>query len=210
MLFFRYTNTRQFDMPRRALQCLEIILKGAYQQNHLKNGVRAGRSFYMPPNGRPQYLGDCFELWYGLFQATVLGDIPYLNVDILHKAFPKRYDSLVDLLNDIERECSRNRFPVNAFDKMKQHLNGLDVIYTAPWTGVRKIYKFMEFGEKPEKHFFKDDTNQSISVANYFQSRNYSIRYRDYPCVILGIRRIAVPMECCSLSDRQVFSYKKH
>ncbi|KAG4066624.1 hypothetical protein HA402_007260 [Bradysia odoriphaga] len=41
-----YTSMRQFDAPLRAMQMLEIVLKSPFWN---KNGVQAGRSFYMCP-----------------------------------------------------------------------------------------------------------------------------------------------------------------
>lgn len=189
-------------MPRRALQCVEIILKGAFQQAHLANGLQTKRSFFPPQPDRREYLGDFFELWLGLFQSTVLGYNPYLNVDIIHKAFPKRYESLARLYEDIQRE-SRND-PIRA---LKSHLSGLDVIYTTPGNaGARRIYKFMDVLDTPDKVFFNDENGQRMSIAQYFTQKNYRINNPRLPCVKIGsaIRSISVPMEHCALSDRQV------
>lgn len=201
---YRYHSTRQYDMPKRALQCIEIILKGAYQQRHLEMGIQAARSFYMPPRTR-EYLGDFFELWLSLFQSTVLGSQIYLNVDVAHKAFPERYASLVDLLNQIEREykCDQRY----ALDDMRSHLSGLDVIYKTPGNaGQMRVYKFFGLVGTPVQERFTDANGREVTVAAYFREQNYPINYPNLPCVKLGntIKSITVPMEHCSLSDRQV------
>lgn len=191
-------------MPKRALQCIEIILKGAYQQQHLEMGVQAARSFYLRP-AKPEYLGDFFELWLGLFQSTVLGSQIYLNVDVAHKAFPERYGSLVNLLEQIQKEwhCDLR----NATNAMQSHLSGLDVIYKTPGNaGSKRVYKFLQLAGTPSQERFKDANGRELSVATYFNEQNYPINRPDLPCVKLGnsIKSITVPMEHCSLSDRQV------
>lgn len=212
-LFFvynRYQQTRQFDIPKRALQVLEVVLKGAYQQDHLRNGVSAARSFYLP-NNKPEYLGDYFELWLGLFQSTVLGYSPYLNVDIAHKAFPKRYASLAHLVEDIKNESRNVRDERSLNDELRKHLKGLDLVYVTPGNAnLKKIYKFLDLDRKPSEVRFKDDQNdgKETTVADYFKKRNFTIRYPDLPCVKIGssVKSISVPMEHCELPGNQVSS----
>lgn len=191
-------------MPKKALQCIEIILKGAYQQKHLEMGIQAARSFYLPAAKR-EYLGDFFELWLGLFQSTVLGAQIYLNVDVAHKAFPERYSSLLDLLKQIQQE--RRTDERHAIADMEQHLSGLDVIYKTPGNaGNMRVYKFMGLVGTPSQERFKDMNGRELTVAAYFQEQNFPITRPQLPCVKLGntIKSITVPMEHCSLSDRQV------
>lgn len=204
LFFYSYQSTRQYDIPKRALQCIEIILKGAYQQKHLEMGIQAARSFYLPSQQR-EYLGDFFELWLGLFQSTVLGSQIYVNVDVAHKAFPERYDSLLNLLQQIqkERHCDQR----NAIEQMQSHLSGMDVIYKTPGNaGKKRVYKFMGLVGNPNQERFTDQSGRQTTVAAYFSEQKYPISCPDLPCVKLGntIKSIVVPMEHCSLSDRQV------
>lgn len=191
-------------MPKRALQCIEIILKGVYQQKHLEMGIQAARSFYLPPD-KPVYLGDFFELWLGLFQSTVLGSQIYLNVDVTHKAFPERYASLVHLLEQIQKE--QNCDQRNALHYMQSHLYGLDVIYKTPGdAGKKRVHKFMALVGQPNEERFKDCNGRELTVASYFAELKYPINCPNLPCVKLGntIKSITVPMEHCSLSSSQV------
>lgn len=191
-------------MPKRALQCIEIILKGAYQQKHLEMGIQVARSFYIPSEKR-EYLTDFFELWLGLFQSTVLGSNIYLNVDVAHKAFPKRYDSLVQLVQQIEKELNFKRS--EALTYLERHLAGMNLIYKTPGDGGKKrVYKFLKLGGTPNQEQFKDAEGRKFTVAEYFKEKNYNITQPNLPCVKVGnsIRSIAVPMEFCSLSDCQV------
>lgn len=192
------------------MQCIEVILKGAFQQKHLTMGIQAARSFYLPPPpNKRQYLGDFFELWLGLFQSTVLGSNIYLNVDVAHKAFPERYDSLVDMLNKMTEEyrCDVR----SAINSMKRHLSGMDVVYKTPnREGTKRIYKFMDLVGAADRERFKDKDGRQFTVAEYFKTQNYLISRPDLPCVQLGnsIKSIVVPMEHCSLPDRQAINRK--
>lgn len=190
------------------MQVLEVILKGAYHQDHLKHGVASARSFYLPEINPPD-LGDYFELWLGLFQSTVLGYQPYLNVDIAHKAFPKRYASLVNLVDDIKKESRNVRDDRSLHEELRKHLKGLDLVYITPGNAnKKKIYKFLDLDKKPSEVYFKDDQNngRKVSVAEYFRERNFDIRRPDLPCVKIGssLKSISVPMEHCELPSGQV------
>ncbi|XP_037046508.1 protein argonaute-2-like [Bradysia coprophila] len=203
-----YHSTRQYDAPQRALQCIDVILKGAFQQKHLEMGIQAARSFFIPASNR-EYLGDFFELWLGLFQSSVLGSNIYINVDIAHKGFPERYDSLVKMLEQMANEyrCDIRQ----ATNYMRRHLSGMDVIYKTPTVdGTMYSYKFVDLVGVPDKETFKDKDGNRLTVAEYFQTQNYTITRPDLPCVKLGnsIKNIVVPMEHCSLSDRQAINRK--
>lgn len=147
-----------------------------------------------------------------------LGEIPLLNVDVCHKAFPKRYNSLIELLADMGRELStRNRqvqidldrpLPQNAEEKLVAHLKGLEICYNRD-ANDKKIYKFYELGNIPAQEMFtlrRDGLEERKSVSDYFREINRSIRYPGLPTIRLGRRDnyISVPMEFCSISDDQV------
>lgn len=164
----------------------------------------------MPAEGRREYLGDFYELWLGLFQSVVLGNVPYLNVDVNHKAFPKRYESMVDLLRDMQDDRTRidlnrplDRFVVNALER---HLAGLEICYRGP--GSSKIYKFMRVVNDPANERFTDANGQQKTILQYFRETNRNIQYPQLQCLRLGnaLRSIVVPMELCSIPDTQVKS----
>ncbi|XP_055305199.1 protein argonaute-2-like [Sitodiplosis mosellana] len=219
-VFRNYTNP-EVD-PKRALQGLEVILKAAFHEERVNRGLIGGRSFFVPPDmlatlkGKDLYLGDGCELWLGLFQAVVLGDELFLNVDVSHKAFPKRYNSLFDLLKDLERDLRlRDRIDLNrplddkVLRALQRQLSGLDVCYTRPGSGTITIRKFVRVGEKPSNHRFMLG-NEQTTVLNYFRERGMKIDYLEMPCLEIGSRDdpIAVPMEFCSISNAQVINKK--
>uniref|UniRef100_A0A182SWW6 Protein argonaute N-terminal domain-containing protein n=1 Tax=Anopheles maculatus TaxID=74869 RepID=A0A182SWW6_9DIPT len=72
------SNDITFAKPMSAIQCLDVVLRCAYENN--PNFVRFKRCVYMVPNQRID-LGKGHELWYGLFQSAVLGSRPYINLD---------------------------------------------------------------------------------------------------------------------------------
>lgn len=180
-----------------------LLLQCAFQQKHL-TGVQAGRSFFLQPSGSRKYLGDFFELWLGLFQSTILGSVPYLNVDVSHKAFPKRYNNMVDLIKDIGGNPNQELQP-RSKSTLNQHLKGMDIVYNRPGNAGRKIHKFLNVEDIPARCMFDQDGKQ-ISVLQYFQKIGYRIQNPNLPCLKIGgaNKNITIPIELCTLSDAQV------
>lgn len=161
-----------------------------YQQRLLDRGVSGGRSFFLPPGGRREYLGDFYELWLGLFQSVVLGNMPLLNVDVNHKAFPKRYNSIIDdLFPDMEQDLRMRIDPNRQLDQnvirtLERHLGGLEIIYRGP--GNSRIYKFMRLVGKPANERFTTENGEEKTISQYFRDTNRNIRYPEMPCIRLG------------------------
>ncbi|KAJ6644540.1 Protein argonaute-2 [Pseudolycoriella hygida] len=201
-----YKNTPQYDTPKKALQCIDIVLKGAYQQESSENGLHLARAFYLPPD-KATPLGNYYELWVGLFQSTVLGAQIYLNVDISHKAFPQKYESLAELFQTIVDEGEKKVTVRDPLLVMESHLSGMQIIYNSPgMNGNKKMLTFLNLISNPKEERFTDKNKKEWTVAEYFENRNYAIRNPGLPCLRLGsnTKSIAVPMEYCSLSNRQV------
>ncbi|XP_037047779.1 protein argonaute-2 isoform X2 [Bradysia coprophila] len=200
-----YTNMRQFDAPLRAMQMLEIVLKSPFWN---KNGVQAGRSFYMCPSKRFD-LGDNYELWTGLYQATVLGSRPYLNVDIAHKAFPSAM-YVIDLLD--ERTNLQRDLEYRDKNSLQSHLNGLMIRYAMPGNEASaRNYKFLGLSANSRTHKFKSDQDKKeYTIEQYFRTRNVTIKYPLLPTLKLGnaIKNITVPMEFCSVAGNQAVNKK--
>lgn len=163
----------------------------------------------MATEGQRNYLGDFYELWLGLFQSVVLGNIPYLNVDVNHKAFPKRYESVIDMLRDMENDLNMQINPNQPLDRyvtaaLEKHLGGLEICYQGP--GSKRIYKFMKLVNNAENERFTTENGEQKSILQYFRETNRNIRYPKLPCIRLGntIKSIIVPMELCSIPDTQV------
>lgn len=181
-------------------------------QDALSNGVQVGRSFFTYPS-RPLDLGDFYDLWTGLFQSTIIGSRPYINVDVAHKAFPAPMH-LMDIVQGIYKNLRITDANVhtplrpNAANILERHLRGLRIIYEMPGQGAStKGYKFMALGQTPDKEKFESD-GQLVSVLQYFQSKTHPIRFANLPCLKVGnaLRNIALPMEFCRIPPGQVCS----
>lgn len=179
-------------------------------QDALTNGVQVGRSFFTYPD-RPLDLGDFYDMWTGLFQSTILGRIPYINVDVAHKAFPSPMH-LLDIVRGINgnlRIADGNlNTPLrpNVAAILERHLRGLRIIYELPGQDASiKGYKFMGLCETPDRELFESD-GRRISVLAYFQSRSRPIRFPLLPCIKVGnaVRNISLPMEFCRVPPGQV------
>lgn len=186
-----------------------FLSQSAFYQAHLEAGVSTKRSFYLP--GAREYLGDFFQLWYGLFQSTVLGDMPFLNIDIQHKAFPTHYEHLTELVKDVQQD---NRMQPNlnapldrnAAEALKRHLAGLDICYKINDKGYER--KFLGLEVPPGQFKFEKDGKQ-ITIEAYLRTTyNYKLIHPHMPCIKMGTatHAITVPLELCSLSEKQVSS----
>lgn len=138
----------------------------------------------------------------------VLGNVPYLNVDVNHKAFPKRYESLIDLFKDMENDLRMRIDPSRPLDRdvcraLEKHLGGLEICYNGP---KKVVYKFMRMQAPPGQLMFTLENGQQKSVLQYFRETNRQIRYPEMPCIRIGntIKNIDVPMEYCTIPDSQV------
>lgn len=191
---------------------------------HLNNGIRGGRSFFfIQKNARLPKLGDFYDLRKGLFQSIALGHdaqnrkmiLPLLNVDVTNKAFPRPYNSLIHLLEDMPEEYStRNRrfdrvnldqpLTEDVARRLHTHLSGLDLLYCSDGTN-KLVKKYFELGKVPAQETFeltKDKKKIRTSVQDYFRAElRRPIRYPNLQCVRLGPRNnfISVPMEYCSI-----------
>lgn len=169
-----------------------------------------GRSFFPPP--RDFYdLGDFYELWLGLFQSTVLGRVPYVNVDVAHKAFPTAM-KLTAIVAGLYQNTRGARGDLNTqLDRYVEqnlvcHLRGLRILYEVSGQAAsKKSYKFLKLSVPPAREEFMQE-DRKTTVAAYFQSKGIRLQYPNLPCVRVGndVRKIALPMEFCSIPPGQV------
>lgn len=161
-----YQQSRQFDLPARAMQAMEIILKSVFLA---VKGVQCGRSFYTAPV-QPYSLGDNYELWTGLFQSTILGARPYLNVDIAHKAFPSPMN-VIEIIKSFRNGDTSRALDNRTAEELRTHLKGLRITYATPGQAAStKCYKFMDLALPPGQVIFL-----FISLAFFFPKHNFHI-----------------------------------
>ena len=192
----------------RAIQCIDVVLKTAFLGD---NGVQCGRSFFMCPTRRID-LGDFYELYTGLFQSTVLGMIPYVNVDVAHKAFPMAM-RMMDIIKQIAESNSRGgaadlsrQLDNFSLTKLRTHLKGLRIAYEMPNDPAsKKVYKFADLAQPASKLVFKCE-GKDMTVQQYFLTRKYKIIFPEMPCIKVGnaIKNICLPAELCSIQGGQV------
>lgn len=181
-------------------------------QDALSNGVQVGRSFFPFPVRQSEYLGDFYDLWRGLFQSTILGRIPYVNVDIANKAFPTPMNviNIVDELykqNRNARGDRRSPLDRGIADQLHRHMRGLRIIYDMPGNQASaKSYKYLQLGEMPSREFFTNNDGARISVLDHMRQRNFTIQYENLPCIQVGnmVKKVSLPMEFCRIPPGQV------
>lgn len=200
---FSYRNVRIFDKPMRAIQCLDVVLRSPCHSR----SVQVGRAFYNPPRERKD-LRDGFELWYGLFQAAVLGERPLLNIDVCHKSFPSG-QNVIDYIRSLYRVNLNSELDRRSESSLKQYLKGISIIYNPP-DGIRRRFKVKGIAQSAETQTFIPENGQKTTVLNYFRSKNYQIQYPKLPCIDVGnsIRSIYLPAELCAIPPGQASTKK--
>lgn len=181
-------------------------LQSTFQRADLV-GVQCGRSFFTQPSGRPYDLGDNYELWGGIFQSTVLGSVPYVNVDVAHKAFPSPI-KIIDLIKDLGRDQNLNGPLDNMVSsKMRAHLKGLQIRYVLPGNeGSVMVRKFLDLDASAANCRFNHEGTE-VTVQSYYNTKyRYRIQYPNLPCIKVGseIRSFSLPAELCSVQAGQV------
>uniref|UniRef100_A0A1A9WFG9 Piwi domain-containing protein n=1 Tax=Glossina brevipalpis TaxID=37001 RepID=A0A1A9WFG9_9MUSC len=201
-----YHNDRVFDKPMRALQALEVVLAS---NNHAL-GIRVGRSFYRKPDELYD-LGEGYEMYTGIYQAAILGEVPLLNVDISHKSFPKS-QTIIQYLKECDIDTSRTIEDYRMKKIITQFLKGMDIVYTPPpnFGAMPRKYKVLDIGNAPAKITFTLDDGKKMTVKDYFASKGCTLQYPFLNCITVGsaIRQISLPMEFCSVAEDQALNRK--
>uniref|UniRef100_A0A905ATI6 Uncharacterized protein n=1 Tax=Glossina morsitans morsitans TaxID=37546 RepID=A0A905ATI6_GLOMM len=201
-----YHNDRVFDKPMRALQALEVILAS---NNHAL-GIRVGRSFYRKP-AEFYDLGDGYEMYTGIYQAAILGEVPLLNVDISHKSFPKT-QSIIQYMRECGVDPNRSIEDNRVRKTITLFLKGIDIIYAPPakFGALPKKYKAFDIGDAPGQTTFTLDDGKKTTVKDYFASKGCILQYPYLNCITAGstTRKISLPMEFCSIAGDQVLNRK--
>lgn len=152
---------------------------------------------------KPVDLGDNYELWTGMFQSTILGQIPYVNIDIAHKAFPIQ-TNLIELIEVLHLNVDLAK-PLGVIMKkaLSDHLKGLDIGYNMP--GARTmVFKFAGLTESAANQTFRMEDGKDITVEKYYSEKyKHRLSYPQMPC-ISNMRRSYFPLELCHVIGGQV------
>ncbi|SPP87304.1 blast:Protein argonaute-2 [Drosophila guanche] len=204
-----YVKDKINEKPMRALQVLEVVLASPCHAT----GVRAGRSFFKRSDqGKAINLGDGYEALVGLYQSVVLGDRPFVNVDVCHKSFPFA-STVVEYIERYhgERVENHTNIELKRLD-IETFLKGIKIVYKSPPSFARPPTIFMVLGltKLPANRLSFDKEGQQMTVEKYFASREYNLKYPNLPCLHVGspTANIFLPMELCSIEEGQLLNRK--
>ncbi|EDW34567.1 GL22319 [Drosophila persimilis] len=204
-----YMKDKIYDKPMRALQCLEVVLAAPCHNT----ARRAGRSFFKGSDpGNTFDLKDGYEALVGLYQTFVLGDRPFVNVDISHKAFPKAM-SIIDYIEQYQRQkidkstnLDYRRSDIESF------LSDINIIYDPPacFGSAPRVFRVNGLSKAPASTQTFELDGKETTVAKYFKSRKYDLKFPNLLCLHVGppLKNIYLPIELCRIDDGQTMKRK--
>ncbi|XP_041449381.1 protein argonaute-2 isoform X3 [Drosophila obscura] len=204
-----YMKDKIYDKPMRALQCLEVVLAAPCHNS----AIRAGRSFFKRSDpGNACNLGDGYEALVGLYQTFVLGDRPFVNVDISHKSFPMAM-SIIDYIERYQRQridkstnLDYKRYDIESF------LKGINIIYEPPacFGSAPRVFKVNGLSKVSASSQIFDLDGKKTTVAEYYKSREYNLKFPNLLCLHVGppLKYIYLPIELCRIEDGQPLNRK--
>ncbi|KAH8296708.1 hypothetical protein KR054_010098, partial [Drosophila jambulina] len=205
-----YMSERIFDKPMRAMQCLEVVMSAPCHNK----AIRSGRSFFKTSApGQRRELEDGYEALVGLYQAFVLGDRPFLNVDISHKSFPMQ----MSVLEYLERFGLRQRINQNTDLNQSRgiielFLKNLSVVYTPPkcFNSLPHSWRVNGLSRDPASRQTFQLEGKVLTVEDYFRSRNYRLQFPQLHCLNVGppVKNIMLPIELCHIEGGQALNRK--
>ncbi|XP_048324124.2 protein argonaute 5-like [Ziziphus jujuba] len=203
----QFLRSRQLDVPQETIQVLDVVLRQTPSQMY----TAVARSFFHPDLGTKGELGDGLEFWRGYYQSLRPIQMGLsLNVDVSARSFYEAiwvHDFVFKHFNRID--FSR---PLTDQDRVKvrKALKGIRV--EVVHTGHRKIYKISGISLQPISQLsFTDDSNQTVSVVQYFRRRyNITLKFVNLPAIQAGSesRPVYLPMEVCKIEPGQRYSKK--
>ncbi|XP_017150991.2 protein argonaute-2-like [Drosophila miranda] len=205
-----YMRDRIYEKPMRALQCLEVVLAAPCHSR----AVRSGRSFYqLSEPGKVHSLENGEEVLFGLFQALVLGDRPFVNVDITHKCF----QLAMPVVEYLERFQTKSKITAQTNLESRRsgidaHLKGISVAYEPPksFLSATRVYKVNALTQYPASRQAFDCDGTKVTVAAYFKSRGYALRFPNLLCLHVGSpqKSVYLPIELCRIEGKQALNRK--
>ncbi|KAH8239991.1 hypothetical protein KR032_010021, partial [Drosophila birchii] len=205
-----YMSERIFDKPMRAMQCLEVVMAAPCHNK----AIRSGRSFYkMSLPGKRRELEDGYEALVGLYQAFMLGDRPFLNVDISHKSFPMEMPVIEYLERFVlKQKINQSTDLGQSRGTIETFLKGLNVVYTPPksFNAMPHCWKCGGLSRDPASRQTFEMENKVLTVADYFRSRKYMLQFPQLQCLQVGPpqKNLMVPIELCHIEGGQALNRK--
>ncbi|XP_043064321.1 protein argonaute-2 isoform X2 [Drosophila ficusphila] len=205
-----YMTSRIFDKPMRAIQCMEVVMAAPCHNK----AIRSGRSFFkMSEPGQRFDLGDGYEALVGLYQAFMLGDRPFMNVDISHKSFPISMPVMEYLeVYGLRSKINNNTNLDQSRRFIEPFLRGINVVYTPPksFASAPRVFKVNGLSRNPASTQTFEHEGHSITIENYFKARNYKLQFPNLHCLSVGppAKDIMVPVELCAIEPGQALNRK--
>ncbi|XP_034658418.1 protein argonaute-2 isoform X3 [Drosophila subobscura] len=204
-----YMKDKIYDKPMRALQCLEVVLASPCHNS----AIRAGRSFFKRSEpGNAYDLGDGYEALVGLYQTFVLGDRPFVNVDISHKSFPMAI-SIIEYIERYQRQKIDKSTNLDfRRNDIESFLRGVNIIYEPPacFGSSPRVFKVNGLSKVPASSQIFELDGKKTTVAQYYKSREYNIKFPNLLCLHVGppLKYIYLPIELCRIEDGQPLNRK--
>ncbi|XP_059046428.1 protein argonaute-2-like [Achroia grisella] len=205
------TGGTSLNPPSEAIQCVDVILR----QGTLESYVKSGRQFYKRPLN-PVDLSDGLEMWTGLFQSAIFTSRPFVNIDVVHKGFPKSQPLLTAFMKDFGLNPNQNLMQRNwAVSPFKDFIRGLKVVAaiggdTTAGGQKREFVCNGTVGPANEETFEYTDPNSGrntrMTVADFFTKiKGVRLQYPNLNCVWVGSKSktIYYPMELLEVSYGQ-------
>ncbi|KAG6450694.1 hypothetical protein O3G_MSEX006730 [Manduca sexta] len=203
-------NGTTLNPPTEAIQCVDVILK----QGTLESYIKAGRQYFMRPRN-PKDLGDGLEMWTGLFQSAIFTSLPFVNIDVAHKGFPKQQPLMQAIAADFRLDVNRPLDYQKGFGVISflEFIKGLKVVARLIGGPDVRTREFICNGiaatpDKQEFTFTDNESNQNITmtVGDYFRlKKGYKIQYPNMNCMWVGPKDkgIYFPMELLEVAYGQ-------
>ncbi|KAI6658442.1 argonaute 2 [Oopsacas minuta] len=191
-----------FDRGRTAIQAIEVIMRQLPQSKH----VTVGRNFYFDPGQNPPNLGEGCDIWEGYFQSLRPGQWkPFINIDTAVAGMMKDMN-LIDFICDAVN-VQNPREAMRKINVLQRVLCNLKV--ATKHLGFRRVYKINNsakkvFGKEASSVKFKPGEGPDTTIEKYFMQK-YKIKldFPDLPCVLVGNKGTAIPMELCTVVKGQ-------
>ncbi|KAM3963737.1 argonaute 2 [Aphomia sociella] len=212
ILQYMKTGGTSLNPPTETIQCVDVILR----QGTLEQYIKCGRQFYKRP-ANPIDLGDGLEMWTGLFQSAICASRPFVNIDVVHKGFPRSQPLVTTLSKDFgldpRQTLQQRNWAVSAF---QEYLKGLRVVAAIGGdlsaSGQKREFICNDIvGPANKETFDYTDPNtgrhQKMTVADFFTKvKGCRLQYPNLNCVWVGPRdkTIYYPMELLTVVYGQV------
>ena len=193
----------EFDKGRTAINAFEVILKQLPQSRH----VNVMRSFYFKPHqGEPFNLGEGCDIWEGYFQSLRPGQWkPFINLNTSVSAMMKDIN-LIDFIC----EATKTNSPHEAMRKRRDLQRLLcNLKISTRHQGFKRVCKVNNtarqvFGKPPSQQVFKGNGGGDTTTEKYFAEKyKMRLKYPDLPCIMVGNKGTAIPLEVCWIVQGQ-------